>query len=75
MRLVWDAWKAYAHRAGSYQSHALLNVAYFVVFGPSALVARASGTQLLDVADKPAQTYWRQRDSTPNTVEALERQF
>jgi hypothetical protein len=75
LRLFWDAWKAYAHRAGSYQSRVLLIVAYFGVFGPSALLARAVGAELLDLSNKPRESYWRERDRAPNTLEALERQF
>jgi hypothetical protein len=75
LRLFWEAWKAYAHRAGSYQSRVLLNVAYFAVFGPSALLARAFGAHLLDLRTDKRASYWRTREATPSTLEALERQF
>ena len=34
MRLLKDAWLAYAHRAAGYQSVVILNLLYFVLFGP-----------------------------------------
>jgi hypothetical protein len=73
--LLWAAWKAYAHRAATYQTQALLNVAYFVVFGPSALGAHVFRAKLLDLDTRPRATFWLQRKSGNGTLEDLERQF
>ena len=73
--LVWDAWKAYAHRAAVYQTQALLNVAYFLALGPSALGARLFGARLLDLDRRPRPSYWRQRKPANASLEDLERQF
>jgi len=73
--LLWDAWRAYAHRTASYQSRALLNAMYFLVFGPGAMVARAFGAKLLDLDRRPRQTYWIARQPTATTLDAQERQF
>lgn len=75
MRLLWQAWLAYAHRAGRYQSRVLLNGAYFCVFGPSALLARVFRANLLDLNSDSKPSYWRVREQTPKTLDALERQF
>jgi hypothetical protein len=74
--LFWlvEAWKAYAHRAGSYQTRVLLTFTYVLVLGPGAVVARMFGTRLLDV-DSNAGTTWLKRDLQPKTLDALRRQF
>jgi hypothetical protein len=74
-RVIWEAWKAYAHRAGTYQSWVLLNVAYFGVFGPSSLIGRLTGARTLDLDRRPRPSYWLARPPGPTSLEALERQF
>jgi hypothetical protein len=69
-----EAWKAYAHRAGSYQTRVLLTFAYVLVLGPTAVVARMFGTRLLDL-DPAAGTTWLKRDPQQKTLDALRRQF
>lgn len=39
-RKVWERWKAIAHVIGDFQSKLLLNVFYFVILGPVAVVRR-----------------------------------
>ncbi|MDQ6670288.1 MAG: hypothetical protein M3069_05985 [Chloroflexota bacterium] len=73
--LLWQAWRAYAHRAASYQSRAMLNAIYFLVFGPGATVARSLGARLLDLDPGPRDSYWIARQPTPPTLEGMERQF
>jgi hypothetical protein len=73
--LLLDAWRAYAHRTASYQSKALLNATYFLVFGPGALVARLFGAKLLDLDREPRKSYWIPRPPAATTLEAQERQF
>ena len=71
--LLWQAWKAYAHRAASYQTRALLTVVYAVVLGPAVLIARLFGTRLLDV--ERASSSWMARGPQDHTLEGLRRQF
>jgi hypothetical protein len=71
--LLWEAWKAYAHRAGSYQTRVLLAIVYLVVLGPAAFVARAVGTRLLDV--RPGGSTWLARGQQDRSLEAMRRQF
>ena len=71
--LVWEAWKAYAHRAASYQTRALLTVVYALVLGPGAAVARLFGARLLDTAGGPSS--WIARGPQDTTLEGLRRQF
>jgi Saxitoxin biosynthesis operon protein SxtJ len=74
-RLMWDGWNAYAHRAGGYQAQVLLTLVYFLVLGPSALVARLFGNHLLDLDHRPRPSYWIERETEPPTLASLERQF
>jgi len=73
--LLWQAWRAYAHRVASYQSQAMLNATYFLVFGPGAILARSFGVRLLDLDARSRQSYWIARHPTQPTLELLERQF
>jgi hypothetical protein len=75
VRLLWAAWKAYVHRAATYQSVALLHVVYFGVFGPSALIARLFGATLLDLDPRQRRSYWLERQPIRRSVIDLKRQF
>jgi len=75
VRLVWQAWLAFMHRAGSYQSTVLLNVVYFALFGPCAVLARLCGTRLLDLGPPARHNYWLERRKSRNTLVDLTRQF
>ena len=74
---LWEAWKAYANRAGGYQAQVLLSAVYYLVLGPSALLARLVRTRLLDLdpPDHARGSYWIERPPLRHSLEALERQF
>ena len=74
-RVIWDAWRAYTHRAGGYQAQVLLSAVYYLVLGPSILVARLFGTRLLDLDRGQRPSYWIERKPLEKSLEALERQF
>jgi hypothetical protein len=69
-----EAWKAYAHRAATYQTRLLLTLAYALILGPAGLMARAFGTHLLDVQAGSASS-WLERPDQEKTLDALRRQF
>jgi hypothetical protein len=73
--LLWDAWQAYAHRAGGYQTRMLLTAVYWVVLGPGALIGRLFSARLLDLNPGPSQSSWRTREPGDATLDALRRQF
>jgi hypothetical protein len=73
--LLWQAWKAYAHRAGGYQTRALLGAVYLVVLGPAALVGRLFSARLLDLSHVPGKGTWLTRGPQEATLDALRRQF
>ena len=72
---MWDAWRAYTHRAAGYQADVLLSGVYYLVLGPSVLAARLFGTRLLDLDRRPRASYWIERKPLEKTLTALERQF
>jgi hypothetical protein len=73
--LLWRAWTAYAHRAGSYQTRALLTLVYLLVLGPFARLGRLTGARLLDVQAGPGASSWQARGAPEKTLHALRRQF
>jgi hypothetical protein len=76
LRWLLEAWKAYAHRAASYQSSVLLTLVYLVILGPAALLARLFGARLLDLEARPGSTWLARRDSgDQQTLTDLRRQF
>jgi hypothetical protein len=74
-RQLWQAWNAYVKRASEYQSAVLLNAVYLFVVGPSALVARMFGTQLMDLSRREQASSWLPRRREPLTLDDLKRQF
>ena len=72
---LFEAWKAYAHRAASYQTRVLLTIVYLIVLGPAALIARLLGAHLLDL-DTGARSTWLVRANTASdkTLTAVRRQ-
>jgi hypothetical protein len=74
-RTLWDAWNAYAKRAGGYQAEILLSCVYYLVLGPSALVARLGGVRLLDLSRGERRSYWFERKPSNQTLAELEREF
>ncbi len=71
--LLWDAWKAYAHRAAGYQTRVLLTIVYVLVLGPSAVLGRLFGARLLDL--ERTSSSWMVRAPLDRTLDGLRRQF
>ena len=69
-----EVWKAYAHRAGSYQTHVLLTLVYFIILGPAAFTARLFGAHLMDLSATGGST-WLERPISEKSLAALRRQF
>ena len=76
LRFLLEVWKAYAHRAASYQTRALLSLAYLLLLGPAALLGRLFGARLIDL-DSGSKSTWSARtsDGESKTLAALQRQF
>ena len=74
--LAWplEVWKAYAHRAGSYQTRVLLTIVYYIILGPAVFVARLFGAHLMDLSPTGSTT-WIERPASDKSLAALRRQF
>ncbi len=75
LRVLWDAWQSYAHRAGGYQSQVLLSLVYFLVLGPSAYANRLAGNHLLDLRTDTRTSFWLVRRVTDKSLASMEREF
>jgi hypothetical protein len=71
---VAEVWKAYAHRAATYQTYVLLTAVYLVILGPFALLGRLFGANLMDVAAGASST-WLARAAPDKSLQGLRRQF
>ena len=71
---VVEVWKAYAHRAASYQTAVLLSLVYVVILGPFGFIGRLFGAKLMDLSSRGGST-WLSRPRSENTLAALRRQF
>jgi len=74
-RVLWDAWKAYSKRAGSYQTEVLLSLVFYIVLGPSMWLQQLFGKKLLDLDARKRPSYWIQRPAAEKSMAWMERQF
>lgn len=73
-RVIWRGWRAYNDLAASYQRTMLLSVIYLIVLGPSGVVARLAGQQLMR-SSRSGPSTWTPRPKADTTLSALRRQF
>ena len=71
---IYEVWKAYAHRAATYQTAVLLTLVYFVILGPFATLGRLFGAKLMDLSPTGGST-WTVRPDPDKTLSGLHRQF
>lgn len=67
-------WKEFLHRSTSWQSRILLGMTYYIVLGPTGLIARFVGHDLIDTSWPPRRTAWRRRTERYDTIERLKSQ-
>jgi hypothetical protein len=72
--ILWTGWRDYNALVARYQRSALLSAIYLFVLGPSGLLARLSGQQLMGRARSRASS-WIQRSNDDATLAALKRQY
>ncbi len=68
-RFLFRKWKQLAHALGVVNTHVLLFVAYWLVFGPAALVLRLLGKDYLRLRERSANTYWLPREPDPEDLD------
>lgn len=59
LQKAWQTWKRIAHRIGVVNTHILLFLFYFLIFGPFALVLRLFKRDMLEKKiPAHAETFW-----------------
>ncbi len=67
-----EVWKAYAHRAATYQTHVLLTLVYLVILGPVGVLGRLTGANLMDMSAGSRST-WLARPQADRSLGGLRR--
>lgn len=60
--VVWQFWKDYAEKIAHYQTAVLLAAIYYLIAGPTALLARLTGHRFLPERPPAAPTFWYDSD-------------
>lgn len=68
------AWAAYLRRTQRYQSTLILTFVYFVVVGPTVLVSRLFGVEMLGAANE-GTSFWKRRRRQRMDIAELRRQY
>jgi len=71
---VWEAWKAFAFRMGSFQGRLILLFFYFTILAPFGLV-NTLFRDALNMKKKPVQSFWFPLEADENNIEGARRQF
>jgi hypothetical protein len=56
--VLWQFWKDYAEKIAHYQTAVLLTIIYYLIAGPTALLARLVGHRFLPQLPGSAPTLW-----------------
>lgn len=67
-------WKEFLKRANAWQSRILLSMIYYILLGPTGLVAKLVGHDLVDTSWPPRGSAWHPRTSRYDSIERLRSQ-
>ena len=70
-----DRWKVIAPKIAEFQTKVILSLLYFLVVGPTALIAYLFRSDLLKKRHRKAASFWVKSEKSVNTVEGCQRQF
>ena len=68
LKALWQGWKRIAHKIGVVQTFIIMTVFYFLVIGPSALIAALLGKDLLRIR-RPEKSYYRPHPPFQNSLD------
>jgi hypothetical protein len=71
--LLWRGWRDYNVLAARYQRTALLSAIYLLILGPSGILARLAGQDLMRQGGRGSA--WIQRPTEDPSLAALKRQY
>ena len=75
LRPYFRLWKAYGERIAHYQSILLLTLVYFVVVGPTAILARLVGKRFLPSTFGTRGSDWIQRQPMRHDLDGMQRPY
>ena len=75
LRKLWAGWMAFARWLGRVQTVLLLSIVYYVVLGPTGLIARVFRRDLLGLRQPSGPTYWKELSDTTTNLERAHKQF
>ena len=71
---LWERWKAFSKKLGSFQSRSLLSLFYFVIASPFALAVKIFSDPLR-LKHKNSQSHWLSRKALHSTQDDFRKQF
>ncbi|MBI2619562.1 MAG: hypothetical protein HYW57_05725 [Ignavibacteriales bacterium] len=72
---LYKRWMAFARLLAIVNTTVVLTLVYFLLIGPSWLIMRLLGKDLLDRRLGDTQSYWRMKDPLHHTMDECRRQF
>jgi hypothetical protein len=72
---LWEGWKGFSRRMGSFQSRVLLSFFFFLLITPIALLVKAAGDPLRIKKALSKESFWLTRAHTSENLEDFRRQF
>ena len=70
-----DRWKVIANKIAAFQTKVILSLLYFLVLGPTALIAFLFRSDLLKKRHRKTPSFWIKDKEPLNTIEGCQRQF
>jgi len=71
---LWERWKVFSKKLGSFQSRSLLSLFYFIIAAPFALIVKISSDPLR-LKHKKTQSHWLSRKALHSNQDDFRKQF
>ncbi len=75
LRTLWAFWRDYTVQVAHYQAVIWLGLVYYLVVGPTFLVVRLLGKQLLPPTFGRPGSHWLARPPVPRDLDSLQRPY
>lgn len=73
-KILWQKWKEFSGRMGSFQSRIMLSLFYFIIVAPFALAVKIFSDPL-HIKPKLSKSHWHPRKEIKMDIEEFRRQF
>lgn len=71
---LWERWKEFSKRMGSFQSRVILTLLFFLVVSPFAIAVRVLSDPLR-IKSRPSESYWLFKKEMTTDLETFRKQF